>query len=85
MLCANRHWGRKFLDLPRKKPCETKTRRVDMLISSQVTKLEVYDTLVESLDGDFNMSVKLTKVHNGELLTVDNLHYQQLIDNSSHL
>ena len=56
-----------------------------MLISSQVTKLEVYDTLVESLDGDFNMSVKLTKVHNGELLTVDNLHYQQLIDNSSHL
>ncbi|KAK2549817.1 hypothetical protein P5673_029639, partial [Acropora cervicornis] len=82
MLCANRHWGRKFLDLLRKKPCETKTRRVDMLISSQVTKLEVYDTLVESLDGDFNMSVKLTKVHNGELLTVDNLHYQQLIDNS---
>lgn len=31
------------------------------------------------------MSVKLTKVHNGELLTVDNSHYQQLIDNSSHL
>ena len=75
----------KLIDLLKKKPCETKTRRVDMLISSQVTKLEVYDTLVESLDGDFSMSVKLTKVHKGELLTVDNPHYQQLIDNYSHL
>ena len=56
-----------------------------MLISSQVTKLEMYDTLVESLDGDFSMSVKLTKVHKGELLTVVNLHHQQLIDSYSHL
>ena len=75
----------KLIDLLKKKPCETKTRRVDMLISSQVTKLEVYDTLVESLDGDFSMSVKLTKVHKGELLTVVNLHHQQLIDSYSHL
>ena len=75
----------KLIDLLKKKPCETKTRRVDMLISSQVTKLEMYDTLVESLDGDFSMSVKLTKVHKGELLTVDNPHYQQLIDSYSHL
>ena len=75
----------KLIDLLKKKPCETKTRRVDMLISSQVTKLEMYNTLVESLDGDFSMSVKLTKVHKGELLTVDNPHYQQLIDSYSHL
>ena len=74
-----------LIDLLKKKPCETKRRRVDMLISSQVTKLEMYDTLVESLDGDFSMSVKLTKVHKGELLTVDNPHYQQLIDSYSHL
>ena len=31
------------------------------------------------------MSVKLTEVHKGELLTVDNPHYQQLIDSYSHL
>ena len=73
----------KLIELLKKKPCENKTRRVDMLISSQVTKLEVYDALVESLDGDFSTSVKPTKVHKGELLTVDNPHYQQLID--SHL
>ena len=75
----------KLIDLLKKKPCETKTKRVDMLMSSQVTKLEMYDTQVESLDGNFSMSVKLTKVHKGELLTVDNPRYQQLISNYSHL
>lgn len=60
----------KLIDLLKKKPCETKTRRVNMLISSQVTKLDMYDTLVESLDGNFSMSVKLAKVHKRELLTV---------------
>ena len=45
----------------------------------------MYDTQVESLDGNFSMSVKLTKVHKGELLTVDNPRYQQLISNHSHL
>ena len=60
----------KLIDLLKKKPCETKTRRVNMLISSQVTKLDMYDTLVESLDGNFSMSVKLAKVHKRELSTV---------------
>lgn len=35
----------KRLDLLTKKLCETKTKHVDMLISSQVTKLEVYDSI----------------------------------------
>ena len=60
----------KLIDLLKKKPCETKTRRVNMLISSHATKLDMYDTLVESLDGNFSMSVKLAKVHKRELLTV---------------
>lgn len=75
----------KLIDLFKKKPCESKTKCVDMLISSQVTKLEMDDALIESLDGNFSMSVKLTKVHKGELLTVDNPKYQQLVDNYSHL
>ena len=75
----------KLIDLLKKKPCESKTKRVDMLISSQVTKLEMYDAQIESLDGNFSMSVKLTKVHKGELLTVDNPEYQQLMSNYSHL
>ena len=77
----------KLIDLLEKKPCETKMKRVDMLMSSQVTKLEIYmyNSLIESIDGSFRMNVKLTKVNKGELLTVDNPKYQQLINNYSHL
>ena len=65
----------KLLDLLKKKPSETKTRRVDMLISSKVTKLEVYDTVVESLDGNYQMPVKLMKVNKAELLSIENPKY----------
>ena len=75
----------KLLDLLKKKPSETKTKRVDMLISSKVTKLEVYDTVVESLDGSYQMSVKLTKVNEAELLSIDNPKYGQLINKYPHL
>ena len=75
----------KLLDLLKKKPSETKTKRVDMLISSKVTKLEVYDTIVESLDGNYQMSVKLTRVNKAELLSIDNPNYGQLINKYPHL
>ena len=45
----------------------------------------MYNSLIESIDGSFRMNVKLTKVNKGELLTVDNPKYQQLINNYSHL
>ena len=61
----------KLLDLLKKKPSETKTKRVDMLISSRVTKLEIYDAVVESSDGNYQMNMKLTKVNKAELLTID--------------
>ena len=34
-------------------PSETKTRRVDMLMSSRLTKLETYDTVIGSIDGSY--------------------------------
>ena len=75
----------KLFDLLKKKPSETKTKRVEMLMSSKVTKLEVYDTVVESLDGNYQMSVKMTKVNLAELLSIDNPNYGQLINEYPHL
>jgi len=60
--------SKKLLDLVKKKPSETKTKHVGMLITSKITKLEVYDTIVESLDRNYQMSVKLTRVNKVELL-----------------
>lgn len=77
--------SRKLINLLKRKPRETKTKQVDMLINSQVTKLEMYDAQSESLDGSFSIEVKLTKVHEGGLLTVDNPKNQELINNYDHL
>ena len=84
---GNSYASVKLLDLLKKRPSETKTKRVDMLISSKVTKLEVYDTVMESLDGNYQMSVKLTKVNKAELLSIDNrlTKYGQLINKYPHL
>ena len=48
-----------------------------MLMSSKVTKLEVYDTVMESLEGNYQMSVKMTKVNKAELLSLTT----QIMDN----
>ena len=56
-----------------------------MLISSKVTKLEVYDTVVESLDGNYQMPVKLTKVNKAELLSIENPKYGTLVHKYPHL
>ena len=77
--------SRKLINLLKRKPRETKTKEVDMLITSQVTKLEMYDAQIESLDGSFSIEVKLTKVHEGGLLTVDNPKNQELINNCTEL
>ena len=75
----------KLINLLKKKPCEMKTKRVDMVITSQVTNLEMYDARIESADRGFSMEVKLTEVHKGKLLTADNPKYQELINNYDHL
>lgn len=43
----------KLLDFLKKKLSEMKIRCVDMLISLKVIKLEVYDIVVEFLDGNY--------------------------------
>ena len=75
----------KLIDLLKKKPSETKTQRIDMLMSSQVTRMETYDAVIESLDNSYQMNVRLTKVNKGELLTIDNPKYDQLIKEHQHL
>ena len=74
-----------LIDLLHKKPHEVKTKRVDMLMSSHVTKMETYEATVKSTDGDFQMAVNLTKVNKGELLSIDNPHYADLIAQYPHL
>ena len=56
-----------------------------MLLTSKTTRLEIYEATVESKVGDYAMDVKLIKVEKGELLTVDNPHYNKLQEEFDHL
>lgn len=54
-------------------------------MSSKVARLEVYDLEVQSVNHQFSLSVKATKVNKTELLSIDNPNYRALIEKYSHL
>ena len=53
----------KLIDAINKKPKQVMTRRVDMMLSSTTTKVEIYSANLKSIDGEFNMDIELCKVH----------------------
>ena len=75
----------KLIELLRLKPAEVQTKTIDMLMSSKVARLEVYDLELQSVNHQFSLSVKATKVNKTELLSIDNPNYRALIEKYSHL
>ena len=53
--------GAKLIDLINIKPTEITYQRVDMLLSSRTKRLELYDAKIGSVDGSFQMTVRLSK------------------------
>ena len=75
----------KLIELLRMKPAEMQTKRIDMLLSSRQARLEVYDLELKSVDHQFSLSVKATKVNKTELLSIENPNYHVLIERYAHL
>ena len=75
----------KLLDALGIKPAETKTSRIDMLMTSQVAHLEIYKIKVQALDSDYELETNVTKVSKSELLFLDNPHYENLLQKYQHL
>ena len=44
------------------KPKETRTSKIDMLLTSKITKLDIYEAKVQAVDGDYAIDVKFIKV-----------------------
>ena len=61
----------KLIELLRMKPAEIQTKTIDMLLSSKQARLEVYDFELKSVDLQFSLSVKATKVNKTELLSIE--------------
>ena len=55
------------------------------LLKAKPVRMETYKLDVESLDGKHEMKVIFIKVDKGELLSINNLHYTELIHDNLHL
>ena len=58
---------------------ETQTKEVEMLMSSKRMGMETHQLNVESVNGKQKLQVRLITVDKGELLTIDNPNYRNLI------
>ena len=54
-------------------------------MASATARMEIFKTTVSSRSGDYSLDVNLTKVNRGELLSLENPRYEQLIKTYSHL
>ena len=79
------HASAKFLDLLGKQPTEIKPKKIEMLMASATARMEIFKTTVSSRSGDYSSDVNLTKVNRGELLSLENPRYEQLVKTYSHL
>ena len=75
----------KLISMINKQPCEVKTQQIDMLMATKITRIEMYDTEVCSLDESHKIHVKLAKVDKPELLSIKYPGYDKLICEHDHL
>ena len=75
----------KLLDLLGMHPTEIKPKKIEMLMASVTARTEIFKTTVSFKSGDYSLDVSLTKVNRGELLSLENPRYEQLIKTYSHL
>ena len=68
-----------------KKPIKREHWQIDMMLSTKTTKIEIYNVEVESLNESFSLILDVSKVDRGELLTVPNPKYEEMIRRFAHL
>ena len=73
------------MNLLKVKPVDVETKNIDMLIASKAARFEVYNLELNSLDHQFSLTTKVTKINKSELSTVPNPNYVQLCQNHPHL
>ena len=68
----------KLINLINKRPKETLTKQIDMMLGSSTTNVEIYPAALGAIYRSFDMNIELTKVHKPQLLTLDNPNYATL-------
>ena len=60
-------------------------RKIAMLTGVETRSVQVFEVVMRSVTGDFTLNVNVTKIENGELLTLDNPRYSDLLNNHPYL
>eukprot|EP00795_Rhopilema_esculentum_P005574 gene5574-9577_t len=68
-----------------KQPIKREQRQIDMMMSTKIAKIEIYNLRVESKDQSFSLNLDVSKVNRKELLTVPNPNYGEMTKKFSHL
>ena len=56
-----------------------------MMLGTTTREVELQTVNIKRTSSRFSIPVEVTEVHKGELVVIDNLRYQQLISENSHL
>ena len=75
----------KLINALKKRPKEVKTKRIEMMLTSSTTQVEIYSANLKSLDGKFDMDIELAKVDKPELMMIKNPQYAKLLVKYDHL
>jgi hypothetical protein len=84
MLCATRHRSWKFIRFSYSVIVD-ETPQIEMMLGTVTREMELSTINIESLSGEFNIDLSITKVAKSELLHVDNPKYEQFISTYPHL
>ncbi|XP_028419027.1 uncharacterized protein LOC114544609 [Dendronephthya gigantea] len=68
-----------------KKPKRVELRRVDMMLTSKTTKVEIYSAKLTSVDGKFTTEIELSKVNKSQLMMITNPEFKSLCQKYDHL
>ena len=73
------------INLIKAKAKSTSLRKIAMLTGVETRSVQVFEVVMRSVTGDFTLKVNVTKIENGELLTLDNPRYSDLLNNHPYL
>ena len=74
-----------LLALLRVCPLRKEFKRIEMMLGATNKMIGIYGLSISSLDGNFRLDTEVTKVERGELLTLDNPKYKEMIAKFLHL
>ena len=74
-----------LLDYMGKQPVRREFKRIEMMMQVSNREIEIYNVVISSLTGEFQLRTEVTKVDRGTLLSLENPRYKELVERYNHL